>query len=104
MWFSQIRDALIKLGFCILPLALTAALVAFIAAGYASDAENTLRLLIPWLLWSLVYTAIFIMLWLMRLSLERNLAYSAGGSTILISLVWIMMAIWFSGYNGYSVL
>lgn len=104
MWYSRIRDLIIKLGFCVLPLVLTTIIAAFIADGFTSDANEALRFLIPWLLWSLIYTVSYVVLWLMRFSLERNLAYSAGGSTLLISLVWIMMAIWFAGNSGYSVL
>ena len=104
MWYSRIRDIVIKLGLCILPLLLTTIIAAFIADGFTSDANGALRYLIPWLLWSLIYTVTFVILWLMRFPLERSLAYSAGGSTLLISMVWIMMAIWFAGNTGYSVL
>jgi hypothetical protein len=48
-------------------------------------------LLIPWLLWTLVYSSFFIVLWIKGRSFGRLIAYSTAGATGVVVLVWIIM-------------
>ena len=76
---------------CIIPLALTPPLAFLLAEGYLDfgGGEKDLLLLLPWTVWSLFYTFIFIILWVKRKNVIRSVYYAAGGSTGLMILIWI---------------
>jgi hypothetical protein len=85
-----------KLGLCLGPLALTPLLVLLIAEGYLNfgGGEKDLILVLPWLLWSVIYAIVFAVCWSRRLSLRRVLSYAAGGATILVVSAWVVLLIW----------
>jgi hypothetical protein len=103
---------LTKVAVCLLPLALTPVLGFLISDGYLNlgGGCKDIILLIPWLLWSLVYSLFFIVLWIRGRSLGRLTAYSIAGASGVIVLVWIMLYcfLWYPGqpvptgdYPGY---
>ena len=98
------RQTALRLGFCFLPLALTPLWGYLIADGYLNfgGGEKDLLLLIPWILWSLLYLVIFVVSWLKRLPMKRGLAYSAGGASVVLVLVWLVLFVWSSGLLGVS--
>ena len=72
--------------------------------GYVNfgGGEKDLLILIPWILWSLIYLAIFIVIWCKRMPLLRGVVYSTAGATTLLGLIWGGMFLWFSGLLGIS--
>ena len=73
-----------------MPLALTPLVALLIAEGYLNfgGGEKDLLLLIPWILWSLFYAIIFIILWVKRKNMIKSIYFAAGGSTGLMILIW----------------
>ena len=80
-----------RLILCIIPLALTPLLALLIAEGHLNfgGGEKDLLLLIPWIIWSLIYAIIFIILWAKRKNLKNIVYLAAGGSTGMMILIWI---------------
>lgn len=85
-----------KLGLCLGPLALTPLLVLLIAEGYLNfgGGEKDLILVLPWLLWSLLYALVFAVGWSRKLPLKRTLSYAAGGAAIVVVSAWVALLIW----------
>jgi hypothetical protein len=98
------RDVAIRLSFCLFPLALTPLWGYLIADGYLNfgGGEKDLLLLIPWILWSLLYLVIFVVTWFQRLPLKRGLVFSTVGATVVIVLLWLAMFVWSQGLLGVS--
>jgi hypothetical protein len=94
----------LRLGICLFPLALTPLWGYLIAESYLNfgAGEKDLVLLVPWILWSLLYLVIFVMSWLKHVSIKRGFCYSAGGATAVLLLAWFVMFFWFSGLLGVS--
>jgi hypothetical protein len=84
------------LGLCLGPLAVTPLLVLLIAEGYLNfgGGEKDLILVLPWVLWSLVYGSAFAVCWARKLPLRRALSYAAGGATILVVVAWVGLLVW----------
>jgi len=82
-----------KIVVCLLPLALTPLLAILISEGYLNlgGGCKDIILLIPWLLWSIVYSVFFIVLWIRGRSFGQLIAYSVAGASSVIVLVWIVM-------------
>ncbi len=91
-----------KLLLCMLPPALTPLWAYLIAESYLNFGGGCkdLVLLLPWALWSALYSLAFIVGWIKRLPTLRILAWSVGTATGLIILVWVIMVIWYSPYLG----
>ena len=92
----------LRLGLSILPLALTPLLGFLIAEGYLNfgGGEKDLLLLLPWLAWSVVYLFFFLVFWWKRVSIRRGLAYAVCGATGVLTIVYLVMLVWFSGLLG----
>ena len=84
---------LTKIAICLLPLALTPLWGFLISEGYLNlgGGCKDIILLIPWLLWSLVYSVFFIVLWIRGRPFGQLIAYSVAGASGVIVLVWIIM-------------
>jgi hypothetical protein len=84
---------LTKIAICLLPLALTPFWGLLISEGYLNlgGGCKDIILLIPWLLWSLVYSVFFIVLWIRGRSFGRLIAYSVAGASGVIVLAWIVI-------------
>jgi hypothetical protein len=84
---------LTKIVVCLLPLGLTPLLGFLISEGYLNlgGGCKDIILLLPWLLWSLVYSFFFILLWIKGRPFGRLIAYSVAGASGVIVLVWIIM-------------
>lgn len=93
---------LLHLALSILPLALTPLLGFLIADGYLNfgGGEKDLLLLIPWILWSLLYLIFFLASWWRKTCITRGLAYSVGGATGVLAIVYVILLVWFSGWLG----
>ena len=63
-----------RLILSIVPLALTPLLGFFIAEGYLNfgGGEKDLFLLIPWMVWSVVYFVLFLILWRRKFSITKG--------------------------------
>ena len=84
---------LTKMAICLLPLALTPFWGFLISEGYLNFGGGCkdIILLIPWLLWSLVYFLFFIVLSVRGRPFGQLIAYSVAGASGVIVLVWIIM-------------
>jgi hypothetical protein len=73
---------LTKIAICLLPLALTPLLAILISEGYLNlgGGCKDIILLIPWLLWSLLYSVFFIVLWIRGRSFGQLIAVFRSGS------------------------
>ena len=85
-----------KLVLCLGPLAVTPLLVLLIGEGYLNfgGGEKDLILVLPWLLWSLLYAIVFGVCWSRKLPLKRILSYAAGGATVFVILAWLALLGW----------
>jgi len=91
-----------KLALCLLPLGLSPLWVFLIAEDYLSfgGGEKDLFLLIPWLVWSILYAIIFAVCWAKGMPTKRLLAYSAGGAAVLVVLLWVVLLLWSTRFLG----
>jgi len=98
------RDTALRLGICFLPFVFTPVWGFLIADSYLNfgGGEKDLFLLIPWLIWSLIYLLIFVVSWLKRYSIKRGLCFSAGGATVILGVIWLGALFWFSDLFGIS--
>jgi hypothetical protein len=85
-----------KLGLCLGPLALSPLLLFLVAEGYLNfgGGEKDIILILPWILWSLVYGVIFGVCWARKLHLRRVLSYAASGATVLVVVAWAGLLVW----------
>jgi hypothetical protein len=85
-----------KLVLCVGPLALSPLLLFLIADGYLNfgGGEKDIILMLPWVLWSLVYAIVFAVCWGRKLPLRRGLSYAAGGATVLLVVAWAGLLVW----------
>ncbi len=92
----------LRLILSILPLALTPLLGFLIAHGYLNfgGGEKDLFLLIPWIVWSVVYFVLFLIFWRRKLSIQKGCGYAALGATGALVLIYVVMLIWFVGILG----
>jgi hypothetical protein len=90
---STKQKFLTKIAACLLPLTLTPLWGLLISEGYLNlgGGCKDIILLIPWLLWSLVYSVFFIVLWIRGRPIGQLIAYSTAGATGVVVLVWIIM-------------
>jgi len=90
------RNIALRITLCILPLALTPLWAFLISDGYLNfgGGEKDLLLLIPWLIWSVIYMIIFVVSWIKKLSIKKGLTHSAGSSTVILVLIWLVMFAW----------
>ena len=93
---------LLKMCLCLLPLALTPLWAFLISDSYLNfgAGEKDLFLLVPWMVWSLLYLIFFILFWIKRFALIRLLAFAAGFATTAFLLIWVIMYVWFSNSLG----
>jgi hypothetical protein len=91
-----------KLILCTLPLLLTPVWGYLIADGYLNfgAGEKDLFLLVPWMVWALLYLVIFIGAWTKRKNMKIALLYSVVGATGILVLVWMVFFIWFNHILG----
>ena len=85
-----------RLILCIVPLALTPLLGFLIAEGYLNfgGGEKDLFLLILWMVWSLVYFVLFLILWRRKFSIKKGCDYAAVGATGALALIYGVILIW----------
>ena len=85
-----------RLILSIVPLALTPLLGFLIAEGYLNigGGEKDLFLLIPWMVWSLVYFVLFLILWRRKFPIKKGCDYAAVGATGALALIYGVILIW----------
>lgn len=104
--FSNIEIKVItflgNLILCLLPMLLIPVLGYLISDGYLDFGcgEKDLLLLIPWIFWSFIYLAIFIVVWIKRKKLKVILVYAAGVSTGILALAWVVLFAWSNDLLG----
>jgi len=93
-----------RLILSIVPLALTPLLGFLIAEGYLNfgGGEKDLLLLIPWMVWSVVYFVLFLIFWKRKFSIQKGCGYAAGGATGVLALIYVVILIWFGAFLGVS--
>jgi hypothetical protein len=89
---------------CLLPLAVSPGLLFLIADGYLNfgGGEKDIILMIPWLIWSVVYAILFGVFWAKRWPRKRVLAYASGGATGLLIVAWLVLFVYATAWLGMS--
>jgi hypothetical protein len=95
---------IVKLALCLLPLAISPALFFLIAEGHLNfgGGEKDILLLVPWLIWSLIYAIVFGILWARGWPARRSVAYAASLATALILVAWLALFAYSAGWLGIS--
>jgi len=85
-----------KLTLCLLPIVLTPIWGYLISDGYLNfgGGEKDLLLLLPWILWSLIYSLVFIVAWAKGKNIKAVILYSVGGATGVLAVTWSVLFIW----------
>jgi hypothetical protein len=85
-----------RLVLCLLPAALTPLWLFLIAEGYLNfgSGDKDIFVLIPWVLWSLLYAVFFIAAWIKRKSTGAILLQAAAGATVMLAVAWGALFIW----------
>jgi hypothetical protein len=99
-----VKHRILRIAICIFPLALTPLLAHLISDGYLNfgGGEKDLLLLIPWLIWSVIFLAVFIVTWIKKVSIITGILYSGAISTFALLLIWLILFILSSaGLSGY---
>lgn len=83
----------IKLVLCILPLSLTPVLGYLLAEGYLNLGSGCkdIFLVVPWFVWSVLYCAIFVVLWVKGRPLRKLALYSLVGATLIPAVIWLVL-------------
>ena len=86
----------------IAPLGFTPLLAFLIAEGHLNfgGGEKDLLLLIPWTLWAIIYSIIYVVQWIRKANIIRGVYISAVGATGLIVLLWIGLYIFSASQLG----
>lgn len=99
-WQLTMSQILLRLVLILLPLGLTPVLMHLIGYGYLNFGGGCkdVVLLIPWMVWSLIYLIISLVCWRKHWSIAKGIAYSTIGATgvlVLLSLVLLVgSSIW----------
>lgn len=85
--------AIVRLTLSLLPLALTPAMAFLLSEGYVNMGGGCkdILLLLPWMLWALLYGVISLGAWWRGLSPGRAAAWAAGGATLALFLAWLAL-------------
>jgi hypothetical protein len=86
---------ILRLGVSLLPLGLTPLLVLFIGEGYLNFGGGCkdVFLLIPWVVWSLLFLIISLVGWWKKWPLAKGVVFSALGATALLSAAFLALLI-----------
>lgn len=85
----------IKLVPCVLPLSLTPVLGYLLAEGYFNLGSGCkdIFLVVPWFVWSVLYAAIFVVLWVKGRSLRKLTLHSLVGATLIAAAAWLVLLV-----------
>ena len=98
----NIRNAFLRTLTVIAPLGLTPLWAWLIAEDYLSfgGGEKDIVILIPWVLWSLIYAIVGVVMWVKRAALKRSILWSTGISTVVLLLIWVVLLVLSMGGMG----
>jgi hypothetical protein len=73
-----------------------------ISDGYLDfgGGEKDLFLLIPWIVWSLIYLLIFIVVWIKQKKIKYIVIYSVSGASGILAFAWVILFLWFNNILG----
>lgn len=92
----------LRLAICLLPLGLTPILLHLIGYGYLNFGGGCkdVLMMLPWMVWSLIYLIISIVCWRKQWSIAKGIAYSVIGATGILALLFLVIFICSSGWLG----
>ena len=92
----------LRLALSLLPLGLTPILLHLIAYGYLNFGGGCkdVVMMVPWLLWSLMYLIISIVGWRKQWPIAKGIAYSVMGATGLLALLFLVLLVGSSAWLG----
>ncbi|HLD46429.1 MAG TPA: hypothetical protein VJA64_01300 [Desulfobaccales bacterium] len=92
----------LRLTLSLLPLGLTPLLLHLIGYGYLNFGGGCkdVVMIIPWMIWSLLYLIISIVGWRKHWSIAKGIAYSAIGATGLLALLFLVFFVSSSAWLG----
>jgi len=87
------KRIVIKSALCILPLSLTPVWGYLLGEGYLNLGSGCkdIFLVVPWVVWSLLYGVIFVVLWVKGRPLMKLALYSMGGATLILAAAWLVL-------------
>ena len=91
-----------KLILCLMPILLTPVWGYLIVEDYLEFGcgKKDILLLLPWMVWTFIYSVIFIVFWVKWKKIKVILLYSIGGATGILGLTWLVLYIWFNELLG----
>lgn len=92
----------LRLGLSLLPLGLTPLMVHLIGHGYLNFGGGCkdVVIIIPWMLWSLIYLIISLVCWRKQWSIAKAMAYSVSGATGMLVLLFLVLLVGSSAWLG----
>jgi hypothetical protein len=95
---------ILNLELCLLPLEIAPVLGYLISEGVLNfgGGEKDILLLIPWLVWSLLYAVLFIIFWMKGWTTKRRLAVAVGGASGICLVAWLALYFWAKAWLGVS--
>ena len=72
-----------------------------IAEGYLNfgGGEKDLIMLIPWLIWSILFAIVFAICWAKRMPLRRATAYASGIAFAVLAVAWVGLFVWVMAFG-----
>lgn len=92
----------LRLAISLLPLGLTPILVHLIGYGYLNFGGGCkdVLMLVPWMVWSLIYLIISIVCWRKHWSIAKGIACSVIGATGMLALLFLVLLVGSSAWLG----
>ena len=92
----------LRLALSLLPLGLTPLLIHLIGYGYLNFGGGCkdVLMMVPWMVWSLIYLIISIVCWRKQWSIARGIAWSVIGATGVLALLFLVLLVGSSAWLG----
>ncbi|HLD48121.1 MAG TPA: hypothetical protein VJA64_09865 [Desulfobaccales bacterium] len=94
----------LRLILSLLPLGLTPFMLHLIGYGYLNFGGGCkdVVMIIPWMVWSLLYLIISVVCWIKQWSMSKGIAWSVIGATGLLALLFLLLFIGSSAWLGFK--
>ena len=92
----------LRLALSLLPLGLTPLMMLLIGSGYLNFGGGCkdVLMLVPWIIWSLIYLIISIVGWRKQWSIAKAIAGSVIGATGILALLFLVLLVGSSAWLG----
>ena len=92
----------LRLILSLLPLGLAPLMLHLIGYGYLDFGGGCkdVVMIIPWMVWSLIYLIISLVCWRKQWSIAKAMAYSVSGATGMLALLFLVLLVGSSAWLG----